>query len=142
VVPHVAVSVDGSTAGFEADVARSHELAATWHEDVTLAGADTILAQEAALEASELPGPADDAPTLAAVDGRGLVSAWESLDAAGHWSRVVAVHAGATPARHHGFPEIGTVSDLVDLAATRLMAAQSLPHGLVWLRHHTIAESA
>lgn len=203
-VLHVAVSVDGSTAGFEADVGRFYELAATWHEDVTLAGADTILAQESALAASELPGPAVDGPTLAVVDGRGRVSAWESLRSAGYWSRVVAVHAAATPPRRHGVPEIVTGSDRVDLAAMlselrdrygarvvrvdsggalngalldaglvdevsllvhpalaahtdrrpwhgggpsvgralSLVAAQSLPEGLVWLRHRSGAEQA
>jgi 2,5-diamino-6-(ribosylamino)-4(3H)-pyrimidinone 5'-phosphate reductase len=114
------VSIDGSTTGFQPDVGRFYELAATWHEDVTLAGADTILAQESALEASGLPGPAADGPTLAVVDGRGRVSAWESLYAAGYWSTVVAVHAGTTPPRHHGFPEIVTGSDRVDLAAMLL----------------------
>ena len=49
VVIHVAVSLDGATTGFEADVARFYALAAGFHEDVTLAGADTILAQAEAL---------------------------------------------------------------------------------------------
>lgn len=92
VVVHVAVSVDGSTAGFEPDVGRFYELAAVWREDVTLAGADTILAQELALADMELPGPAPAGPILAVVDGRGRVGAWKSLRDAGHWSKVVAVH--------------------------------------------------
>ncbi|MGZ5405696.1 MAG: hypothetical protein ACXWDL_13675, partial [Nocardioides sp.] len=62
VVLHAAVSVDGSTAGFEPDAGRFYELAATWHEDVTLAGADTILAQESALADAERPGPALGGP--------------------------------------------------------------------------------
>jgi 2,5-diamino-6-(ribosylamino)-4(3H)-pyrimidinone 5'-phosphate reductase len=92
VVVHVAVSVDGSTAGFEPDVGRFYELAAVWREDVTLAGADTILAQELALADMELPRPAPAGPILAVVDGRGRVGAWKSLRDAGHWSKVVAVH--------------------------------------------------
>jgi hypothetical protein len=44
VVIHAAVSLDGATTGFEADVGRFYALAAGFHEDVTLAGADTILA--------------------------------------------------------------------------------------------------
>ena len=40
VVAHVAVSLDGATTGFEPDVGRFYELARTWSEDVTLAGAD------------------------------------------------------------------------------------------------------
>ncbi|MQA97669.1 MAG: hypothetical protein GEV11_24725, partial [Streptosporangiales bacterium] len=51
VVVHVAVSLDGATVGFQPDVALFYRLAGTWREDVTLAGADTILAQEAALAA-------------------------------------------------------------------------------------------
>ncbi|MDO9496777.1 MAG: RibD family protein [Nocardioides sp.] len=118
VVLHVAVSVDGSTAGFEADVGRFYDLATTWHEDVSLAGADTILAQESALAAADLPGPASDGPILAVVDGRGRVRAWQALRDAGYWSDVVAVHSATTPPRHHGFPEIVAGSDRVDLAST------------------------
>lgn len=58
VIVHVAVSLDGATTGFAADVGRYYALAATFGEDVTLAGADTILAQEAALRAA--PRPAGD----------------------------------------------------------------------------------
>lgn len=203
VVVHVAVSVDGSTAGFEADVGRFYELATTWHEDVTLTGADTVLAQESALAQADLPGPAPAGPTLAVVDGRGRVGSWQALRDAGYWSDVVAVHAAATPARSHGFPEIVNGSDRVDLGATlgalrerygarvvrvdsggalngallsaglvdevslllhpalaaaadrrpwhgggpavgrsmTLVAAQSLPGGLVWMRHRTSADS-
>jgi 2,5-diamino-6-(ribosylamino)-4(3H)-pyrimidinone 5'-phosphate reductase len=49
VVAHVAVSVDGATTGFAPDQRLFYELAGTWREDVTLVGADTILAQEPAL---------------------------------------------------------------------------------------------
>jgi 2,5-diamino-6-(ribosylamino)-4(3H)-pyrimidinone 5'-phosphate reductase len=120
VVLHVAVSVDGSTAGFAPDVGRFYELAATWHEDVTLAGADTILAQESELAEAELPGPAPGGPILVVVDGRGRVSAWDSLRDAGYWSRVVAAHAARTPPRDHGPPEIIAGIDRVDLAAMLL----------------------
>lgn len=201
---HVAVSLDGSTAGFEPDVGRFYQLATTWHEDVTLAGADTILAQESALAEAELPGPSPTGPTLAVVDGRGRVSAWQSLRNAGYWSDVVAVHAGTTAPRRHGIPEIVTGRDRVDLAAMllalrerydahvvrvdsggalngalldaglvdeisllvhpvlaaaaarrpwhgggpavggplTLVAAESLPGGLVWSRHRTTADTA
>lgn len=197
---HVAVSLDGSTAGFLPDVGRFYELAGTWREDVTLAGADTILAQEAALEA-DLPGPAPDGPILAVVDSGGRVGSWQSLRDAGYWSDVVAVHAAATPPRTHGLAEIVTGSERVDLEAllvtlheqygarvvrvdsggalngalldaglvdeisllvhpalaaaderrvwhgggpatgpaTTLIDAQSLPEGLVWLRHRLVS---
>lgn len=95
VVVHVAVSVDGATVGFAPDVARFYELAGTWHEDVTLTGADTILAQEPALEAQPGPGPSDDGPLLAVVDSRRRVRAWQALRDAGYWSAVVALRSGA-----------------------------------------------
>ncbi|MGW3347573.1 RibD family protein [Nonomuraea rubra] len=199
VVAHVAVSADGATTGFQPDVTRFYQLAQTWKEDLTLAGADTILAQEQALAGAELPGPAPDGPLLAVVDGRGRVSQWQALRAAGHWHDVVALHCPATPPRPPGRPvrELVTGTDRVDLAealrtlgrddgvgvvrvdsggrligallraglvdevsllvhpclagehATRfwygdrpaaapltLIAAQSLPDGLVWLRYH------
>jgi len=98
------VSVDGATTGFEADVGRFYALAGTWAEDATLAGADTILAQEAALAAAPGPGPAADGPLLAVVDGRGRIPdwMWAALRDAGHWSEVLALHAEATPARAPG----------------------------------------
>ncbi|MDR7385020.1 dihydrofolate reductase family protein [Promicromonospora iranensis] len=95
VVVHVAVSVDGATTGFAPDVGRFYELARTWHEDVTLAGADTILAQEEALAAQPGPGPADGGPLLAVVDSRRRVRAWRALRDAGHWSAVVALRSRA-----------------------------------------------
>lgn len=91
VVVHVAVSVDGATTGFAPDLGRFYELARTWREDVTLTGADTILAQEEALAAQPGPGPADGGPLLAVVDSRRRVRAWHALRDAGHWSAVVAL---------------------------------------------------
>lgn len=161
VVVHVAVSLDGSTGGFQPDVGRFYELAGTWREDVTLAGADTILAQEEALAEAELPGPATDGPALAVVDGRGRVGAWQALHDAGYWSGVVAVHCDATPPRSHGFPEVVAGTDRVDLPelmvtlrerpwhgggprsgnALTLVSAETRPDGLVWLRHRTAGEA-
>jgi 2,5-diamino-6-(ribosylamino)-4(3H)-pyrimidinone 5'-phosphate reductase len=89
VVVHVAASLDGATTGFEPDVGRFYELAGVWQEDVTLAGADTILAQEEALRDAPRPGPAGNGPLLAVVDSRGRVSEWDALRDCGHWSGVV-----------------------------------------------------
>lgn len=128
VVVHVAVSVDGATTGFAPDVARFYELAATWHEDVTLTGADTILAQEPALAAQPGPGPSDDGPLLAVVDSRRRVRAWQSLRDAGHWSAVIALrsraggvdagpaHAGPANAES-AMAEVVLGEDRVDLGA-------------------------
>jgi 2,5-diamino-6-(ribosylamino)-4(3H)-pyrimidinone 5'-phosphate reductase len=95
-LPHVravvAVSLDGSTTGFPADVARFYELAGRTPEDVTL------LAQEEALAAAPPgPGPDPDGPLLAVVDSRGRVTSWAALRAAGHWRDVVAVRSRAGP---------------------------------------------
>jgi 2,5-diamino-6-(ribosylamino)-4(3H)-pyrimidinone 5'-phosphate reductase len=57
VVVHVAVALDGATTGFPADVGSFYQLVTTWHEDATLTGADTVLAQEATLQAGPQPGP-------------------------------------------------------------------------------------
>jgi 2,5-diamino-6-(ribosylamino)-4(3H)-pyrimidinone 5'-phosphate reductase len=119
VVVHVAVTLDGATTGFDPDVGRFYALARTWMEDVTLAGADTILTQEEVLADAPRPGPAADAPLLAVVDGRGRVRQWEALRDCGHWSGVLALRAAATPADVRGRPEreIVTGGERVDLAA-------------------------
>jgi 2,5-diamino-6-(ribosylamino)-4(3H)-pyrimidinone 5'-phosphate reductase len=125
VVVHVAVSLDGATTGFDPDVARFYELARTWREDVTLTGADTILAQEPALAVQPGPGPSDDGPLLAVVDSRRRVRAWQSLRDAGHWSAVIALrsrvggadgaaaHAGSAHAgsAHAGSANTGSAED-------------------------------
>jgi 2,5-diamino-6-(ribosylamino)-4(3H)-pyrimidinone 5'-phosphate reductase len=123
VVVHVAVSVDGATTGFEPDVARFYELAARWEEDVTLAGADTILAQEEALREAPRRGPAVDGPLLAVVDGRARVREWEALRDCGHWSDVVALRGEASP--EPGAPrELVTGGTRVDLGAALRVLAQ------------------
>ncbi len=43
VILHNAVSADGRVDWFPADIGLFYELAATWHEDATLAGSGTIL---------------------------------------------------------------------------------------------------
>lgn len=133
VVVHVAVSLDGATTGFEPDVGRFYAIAATWREDVTLAGADTILAQEKALADAPLPGPAADGPLLAVVDGRGRVRQWEALRDCGHWSGVLALHAAATPpeARTNPVRQLVTGVERVDLAAALGALAEREGAGLV-----------
>ena len=97
VVVHAAVSVDGATGGFEPDVERFYELAREFDEDITLTGADTILAQSRTLATAPRPGPTADGPLLAVVDGRRRVSQWDALRECGHWSDVVALRAAAHP---------------------------------------------
>ena len=126
VVVHVAVSVDGATTGFEPDVHRFYALARTWAEDVTLVGADTILAQEDQLATAPLPGPAADGPLLAVVDGRRRVRRWRALRECGHWSDVVALRNWMTPARAGGesVRELVTGFERVDLEAALIGLAE------------------
>lgn len=89
-VAHVAVALDGTTRGFAPDVGAYYGLVETWSEDVTLTGADTILAQEEAVtQAPPGPGPRPDGPLLAVVDSRSRVAGWAELRAAGYWRDVI-----------------------------------------------------
>jgi 2,5-diamino-6-(ribosylamino)-4(3H)-pyrimidinone 5'-phosphate reductase len=100
VVGHVAIALNGATRGFAPDLGEFYGLAATWHEDATLTGADTILAQEPALAAAPPgPGPDPDGPLLAVVDSRRRVTAWDALRSSGHWRDVVALRGRAPGAR-------------------------------------------
>jgi 2,5-diamino-6-(ribosylamino)-4(3H)-pyrimidinone 5'-phosphate reductase len=126
VVAHVAVSLEGATTGFQPDVDQFYRLARAWHEDVTLVGADTILGQEAALVDAPRPGPAEDGPLLAVVDGRARVRQWESLRTVGHWSDVVALRCESTPRTDGSLvEEIVVGTGQVDLAgALRVLGAR------------------
>ncbi|XVQ14437.1 dihydrofolate reductase family protein [Spirillospora sp. CA-255316] len=118
VVAHVAVSLEGATTGFAPDLGRYYQLAATFDEDVTLTGADTILAQEQALATAPRPGPAAGGPLLAVVDGRNRVTRWDALRNAGHWSDVLALRTALTPPRgpeQEPLEEVVTGRDHVDL---------------------------
>jgi 2,5-diamino-6-(ribosylamino)-4(3H)-pyrimidinone 5'-phosphate reductase len=118
VVAQLALSVDGATAGFAVDHARFYALATLWQEDVTLIGADTILAQEEALRSAPHPGPRPAGPLLAVVDSRARVREWEALRRVGLWSDVLALYADQTPARSpdSSIAELITGYDRVDLA--------------------------
>ncbi|GAA0588602.1 hypothetical protein GCM10009534_23480 [Kribbella sandramycini] len=105
----MAVSLDGRTAGFDADLARYYAMATLWQEDVTLVGADTILAQEGLLRAAPGGDSRASGPLLAVVDSRARVRSWEVLRGLGHWSDVLALYADQTPAR----PPDATTRELV-----------------------------
>ncbi|TDD21762.1 pyrimidine reductase [Kribbella turkmenica] len=117
VVAQVAVSLDATTSGFDADQARFYALATLWQEDVTLVGADTILAQETAVRSAPHPGPRPEGPLLAVVDSRARVREWEGLRQLGYWSDVLALYADQTPDRppDSTIPELVTGYDRVDL---------------------------
>lgn len=133
VVVHVAVSLDGASTGFEVDLGGFYALARTWKEDVTLTGADTILAQERELAALELPGPTPAGPLLAVVDSRYRVRQWEALRDCGYWSGVVALR-GATASTEGPtlpVPEFFTGSERVDLGAALTFLAERHSAALV-----------
>ena len=118
VVAHMAVSLDGATTGFDVDVAQFYTVAKLWEEDVTLAGADTILAQEQRLADAPRPGPVADAPLLAVVDSRRRVRQWQALRDCGYWSGVVALRsATTTQSTAENVPEIVAGSQRVDLVS-------------------------
>lgn len=112
------MSLDGVASGFDVDLARFFALATLWQEDVTLIGADTILAEEAAVRAAPRRGPRADGPLLAVVDSRARIQAWDSLRELGYWSDVLALYADQTPARppEATTRELVTGYDQVDLA--------------------------
>ena len=116
VIAHVAIALDGGTTGFEPRVGPFYELAATWSEDVTLVGADTILAKEPTLAAARGPGPAPDGPLLAVVDSGNRVREWAALRDAGHWSDVIALRGDHSVAPAEGWPrELVCGAERVDL---------------------------
>lgn len=123
VVIHNAVSLDGRITGFTPDIGLYYRLAATWAEDATLAGSQTILA------AAAEQGIADDematgpragerarrvpprlskegaripraAPLLAVPDSRGRIRCWSWLLSQPYWSEGVALCTRATPEIH------------------------------------------
>jgi 2,5-diamino-6-(ribosylamino)-4(3H)-pyrimidinone 5'-phosphate reductase len=120
VVAQVAVSLDGVASGFDVDLARFYALASLWQEDVTLVGADTILAQESDVLAAPRRGPRPEGPLLAVVDSRARVHSWNSLRDLGYWSDVLALYADQTPPRPSDATtrELITGYDQVDLAET------------------------
>ena len=134
VILHNAVSADGRVDWFPADIALFYELAATWHEDATLAGSGTILASGGSAEDPAAPAATpperaaahvgdDRRPILAVVDSRGQVKGWRTLLGAGYWRAGVALCSATTSAAHlawlaeRGVDRIVSGADRVDLAA-------------------------
>jgi 2,5-diamino-6-(ribosylamino)-4(3H)-pyrimidinone 5'-phosphate reductase len=150
VVVHVAVGLDGTTRGFAPDLGTFYGLVSTWSEDVTLTGADTILAQEDALRAAEsLPGPSPDGPLLAVVDSRRRVTVWEELRTAGLWRDVRRL--GAPPGQRvdlrsalQGFAAEGARTVRVDSggALTGALLAARLVDECSLLVHPALGEGA
>ncbi len=104
VIVYAAVSLDGKTTGFNADVALYYELAATWKEDASLCGSDTMVASSAeeagAVDNSEPAKASGSAPLLVVPDSRGRVKAWRYLLGLPYWRGAVVLCSSATPARY------------------------------------------
>lgn len=152
VIAHHAVSLDGATTGFAPDTGTFYGLISTWREDVTLVGADTILAQEQALAAGPPgpgPGPDPDGPLLAVVDSRGRVTAWEALRNAGHWRDAIRIEADQPGERVdlrrtlERLAEQGTETVRVDSGGglTGALLAQSLVDEISLLVHPVVVGS-
>lgn len=98
IIIHNAVSLDGFTTGFEPDVRLYYELAGTWHEDATLAGADTLLAAAGGEDAGDEGGDgAGNRPLLVVPDSRGRIRNWKFWQRQPYWSRLVVLVSKATP---------------------------------------------
>lgn len=127
VVLHMAVSLDGRHDWFTPDIGLFYEHVGRWHEDVTLAGADTMLAAKAELTAAaedaaaagDASDHADDAapttpaagdgdqasgadrrPLLVVPDSRGRIDFWPALRAQPYWRDVFVLCSQATPREH------------------------------------------
>lgn len=104
VILHNAVSLDGRTDGFPIDLVQYYDLAASWKEDATLAGSDTLLktASEAPAEDASafLPPkimPNDNRALLAIPDSRGRIRTWHYLRSLPYWRHFVALCSKSTP---------------------------------------------
>jgi 2,5-diamino-6-(ribosylamino)-4(3H)-pyrimidinone 5'-phosphate reductase len=100
-----AVSVDGRTVGLPANLGLFYSLAGRFHEDVTLAGSETILvasAEAAADNSSKVAPQTHPAPTgmLAVVDSRGRIRHWRAIKRWPFWGRYVSACSRSTPTEH------------------------------------------
>jgi len=127
VVLHNAVSADGRIEGFDIDVGRFYALTSTWAEDVTLAGADTILQSGTPADEPAVPPPSVEPVVrkalLAVVDSRGRVRCWDALRTCGYWRDAIALVSSATPEEYlayldgRGVEWLRFGDERVDLAA-------------------------
>ncbi len=102
-----AVSVDGRIDHYPFDIGRFYGLAAFWKEDVSLAGAGTILdtnpnddGADDIPDTRESAGPEDERPLLVIPDSRGRVKCWRRLRAFPYWRGMISLCSRSTPQRH------------------------------------------
>jgi 2,5-diamino-6-(ribosylamino)-4(3H)-pyrimidinone 5'-phosphate reductase len=146
VVIHNEISVDARMDRLNVDMGRFYRLAATWKEDVTLVGADTILASMPELAdaaaAVEMPSvqasdPTETSPLLAVVDGRGRLPGVAALRAQPYWRDVVVLCSEAAPGEHlaamsrQGVDHLVAGTERVDLRAALQWLAERHSAGIV-----------
>lgn len=136
VVLHVEASLDGRIDHIRPDVGRFYSLAAGFHEDAILTGADTLL-QGDGLPAEDDEGPptpeaiGGDGPLFVVTDSRCRFVQWNWLRKQPYWRDAVALVAQASPAEGlerlagKGVPTIVCGDRRVDLrAALETLAAR------------------
>jgi len=105
VILHNAVSVDGRFDWIVPDLALFYGVAASFQEEATLAGSNTIVAGYAGedleldLDSYEPPPHNEDSslPLLAVPDSRGRIRAWHLLRKEQYWRDAVALVSTSTP---------------------------------------------
>lgn len=108
VILHNVVSLDGRIDGFVPNLGQYYGLVATWEEDATLAGSETILksagAEATAMEEvdPELPkaDPGDRRVLLVVPDSRGRIRGWNWLRRQPYWRDAVVLCSRSTPSEH------------------------------------------
>ena len=103
VVLHVEASLDGRIDHIRPDVGRFYRLAAVFHEDAILSGADTLMQGEGlpAQDDEEPPTPpatSGDGPLFVVTDSRCRFNQWNWLRKQPYWRDAVALVAAASPA--------------------------------------------
>ncbi|MBN1939177.1 MAG: RibD family protein [Candidatus Aminicenantes bacterium] len=132
VILHNAISADGRTDGFQPDLEAYYGLAGRFHEDVTLAGSQTLLESPDGPALSRDPGnvpeppaqdPKDVRPILAVPDSRDRIKNWVFLRTLPYWRDVFALSSSTAPQeqverfRRQHIPYFLSGRERVDLAA-------------------------
>lgn len=128
VVLYDAVSLDGRTVGFHADVGEFYAVSRAFGVDAILAGADTMLAggSEIPLDAFRVPDYAvggKRGPLMVIVDSRGRIRFWDWLRVQEFWGEPLALVSESTPAEHlvhlsnRSVPHLVAGAQRVDLRA-------------------------
>ncbi|MGE5598882.1 MAG: dihydrofolate reductase family protein [Bacteroidota bacterium] len=123
VILHNAVSLDGRTEGFPADLGAYYGLAAAFNEDATLVGSETVL--KAPMETADgeaIPAEKpDDLPLLVVPDSRGRIRGWKIWRRMPFWRDILVLCASCTPPdylaylRKEGIEALVLGEDRVDL---------------------------